>query len=204
MRFTRRSFATMDYAPQINHEAFLLTRPVIRSDHIQGNESARVTLVMYGAYECPNCVEGNKIVKQTQAIFGEELRFAFRHFPRTEIHPHAQAAAEVAEAAGEQNKFWEMHDMLYDNYNRLDVDHLLSYAKVLGLDMNRFAQALAGRVFAQKVREDLISGIESGVKGTPTYFINGAKYVGSGQFEILSEAIERALAKRENVRRIQA
>jgi protein-disulfide isomerase len=176
--------------PQKSQEAYSLTRPVNSNDHLQGTDSAAVTLLMYGAYECPHCVEGSKIVKQIQGRFGEKLRFVFRHFPRTDVHPHAEAAAEVAEAAGEQDKFWEMHDKLFENYNRLDGEHLIGYAEALRLDMERFDRAITGRVFARKVREDLISGIESGVRGTPTYFINGVKHSGSGEFEALVEALE--------------
>lgn len=187
--------------PRLTQEAYLLSRPIDKNDHIQGDESAVVTLLMYGAYECPHCVEGNKIVKQIQGHFGK-LRFVFRHFPRTNVHPHAEAAAEVAEAAGEQNKFWEMHDTLFENYNRLDGEHLIGYAEALRLDMEQFDRAITGRVFARKVREDLISGTESGVTGTPTYFINGVKHLGSGQFETLVEAIDRIW--RKNDRTIQA
>ena len=177
-----------------NQGTYLLSRPVGDNDHIQGSETAPVTLLMYGAYECPFCVEGNKIVKQIQAEFGENLRFAFRHFPLINIHPHAAAAAEVAEAAGEQNKFWEMHDKLFENYYRLDGVHLVRFAKSVGLDMKRFHRAITERIFAQKVREDLISGMESSVKGTPTYFINGVKHSGSGEFDVLVKAIENAAA----------
>lgn len=172
-----------------NQETYLLSRPVGDSDHIQGVDAAPVTLLMYGAYECPFCVEGNKIVKRIQAEFGEALRFVFRHFPHINVHPHAAAAAEVAEAAGEQNKFWEMHDKLFENYYRLDGLHLVCYAKSIGLDMKRFHRTITERIFAQRVRENLISGMESGVKGTPTYFINGVKHSGSGDFAVLVKAI---------------
>ena len=180
-----------------DRDAFSLSRAVNDDDHTLGDESAAVTLLMYGAYECPFCVEGNEIVKRIRNHFGERLRFVFRHFPRTSVHPHAEAAAEVAEAAGEQYRFWEMHDKLFENYNRLDGGHLVSYAESLGLDMERFERAITGRVFAGRVRADLISGIESGVKGTPTYFINGEKHSGSGQFKPLIEAIENRIAFRE-------
>jgi len=183
--------------PQAIHPVVSLSRAINSDDHILGGESAAVTLLMYGAYECPFCVEGNEIVKRIRNHFGERLRFVFRHFPRTSVHPHAEAAAEVAEAAGEQYRFWEMHDKLFENYNRLDGGHLVSYAESLGLDMERFERAITGRVFAGRVRADLISGIESGVKGTPTYFINGEKHSGSGQFKPLIEAIENRIAFRE-------
>jgi protein-disulfide isomerase len=178
--------------PQPKQGTYLLSRPVDESDHIQGADAAPVTLLMYGAYECTFCVEGNRIVKLIQQEFGEHLRFAFRHFPLINVHPHAAAAAEVAEAAGEQNKFWEMHDKLFENYYRLDGVHLISFAKSVGLDMKRFHRAITNRIFAQRVQEDLISGKESGVKGTPTYFINGVKHAGSGEFDVLAKAIENA------------
>ena len=177
-----------------NQEVYLLSRSINERDHLQGSESAAVTLLMYGAYECPHCVEGNKIVKEIQRRLGQQLRFVFRHFPRTDVHPHAEAAAEVAEAAGEQGKFWEMHDKLFENYNRLDGDHLIGYAEDLELDMARFDQAITGRIYAVKVREDLQSGTESGVKGTPTYFINGVKHNSFGEFDVLLAAIESIIA----------
>jgi protein-disulfide isomerase len=175
-------------------EVNLLSQPVSERDHRQGTDSAPVTLLMYGAYECPHCVEGNKIVKEIQRRLGQQLRFVFRHFPRTNVHPHAEAAAEVAEAAGEQGKFWEMHDKLFENYNRLDGDHLIGYAEELGLDMARFDRAITGRIYVGRVREDLQSGFESGVKGTPTYFINGVKHNSSGEFDVLLAAIESGIA----------
>jgi protein-disulfide isomerase len=181
-----------------NRERYLLSRRVDGNDHIRGNDHASVTLLMYGAFECPFCVEGSRVVRQLEAQFGEALRFVFRHFPRTNIHPHSEAAAEVAEAAGEQNKFWEMHDLLFENYNRLDGEHLIDYASTLGLDMERFGRAITSRVFARRVQEDLISGTESGVKGTPTYFINGVKYVGSGQFDALIVAVESGIVRSGN------
>jgi protein-disulfide isomerase len=147
---------------------------------------------MYGAYECPHCVKGNKIVKQIQQEFGENLRFVFRHFPRINVHPHAVAAAEVAEAAGQQNKFWAMHDKLFENYYRLDGVHLVGFAKSVGLDMKRFHEAITKRIFAQRVWEDLISGMESGVKATPTYFINGIKHTEPGELDALLAAIRKA------------
>lgn len=182
-------------AASAESKPYMLSREVSPSDHVIGVESAPVTLLMYGAYECPHCVEGNEIVKQIRNHYRGDLRFVFRHFPRTNVHPHAEAAAEVAEAAGEQGSFWEMHDKLFENYTRLDGEHLLCYAEEIGLDMERFERTLIGRVFARKVREDLVSGMESGVVGTPTYFINGVKHFGSGHFETLVEAIETTLSE---------
>lgn len=179
--------------PLLKQGTYLLSRPVNKTDHIQGVDTAPVTLLMYGAYECQYCVEGNKIVKQIQQEFGENLRFVFRHFPRFNVHPHAAAAAQVAEAAGEQGKFWAMHDKLFENYYRLDGVHLVLFAKSVRLDMKRFHRAITQRVFAQKVWEDLISGTESAVKGTPTYFINGIKHTESGELDVLLAAIQKAM-----------
>jgi protein-disulfide isomerase len=169
-----------------------LSKPINESDHIQGIDTASVTLLMYGAYECPHCVKGSAIVKQLQQEFGETLRFAFRHFPHISVHPHAAAAAEVAEAAGAQNKFWEMHDKLFENFDRLDGLNLVRYAESVGLDMTRFHLSIAQRSYAHRVREDLLSGIESGVKGTPTYFINDMKHNGSKELEELRSVLRAA------------
>ena len=182
-----------DAAAAVPATAITLSKPVDELDHTQGSESAPVTLLMYGAYECPHCVDGNTVVKEIQKQLGEQLRFVFRHFPRTNVHPHAEAAAEVAEAAGAQGKFWEMHDKLFENYRRLDGEHLLGYAEELSLDMEKFDRALSGRIYLGKVLADLQSGVESGVKGTPTYFINGLKHTSSGEFPILLEAVERTI-----------
>jgi protein-disulfide isomerase len=173
--------------------ATTLSVPVNEHDHFQGMQTAPVTLLMYGAYECPHCVEGNSVVKEIQGRLSEQLRFVFRHFPRANVHPHAEAAAEVAEAAGAQGKFWEMHDKLFENYRRLDGEHLLNYAEELALDMQEFDHAISGRIYLGKVLADLQSGMESGVKGTPTYFINGVKHNSSGEFGILLDAIERGI-----------
>jgi protein-disulfide isomerase len=119
---------------------------------------------MYGAYECPHCVEANEIVREIESREGERLRFVFRHFPGTNVYPHAEAAAEVAEAAGEQGKFWEMHDTLFAHFNHLDGEHLVLYAKELELDMERFEQAINHRSFAARVQEDFKSGERRGVR----------------------------------------
>ena len=166
-----------------------LSQPVSERDHAQGEATASATLVMYGAYECPHCVEANQIVKELQHRLGERLRFVFRHFPRTNVHPHAEAAAEVAEAAGEQGKFWEMHDTLFTHFDHLDGEHLVRYAEELGLDMNRFDQAIGHRSFTSRVQEDFKSGTESGVRGTPAFFINGVRHQGAWDIDALLKAI---------------
>jgi protein-disulfide isomerase len=156
-----------------------LTPPVDEGrDHIQGPHDAPVTLVEYGDYECPYCGMAYPIVKSLQRALGNKLRFAFRNFPLSDSHPHAEQAAEAAEAAGAQGKFWEMHDVLYENQERLETEDLMSYGDELGLDTNQVAQALEDGAYKARVREDFRGGVRSGVNGTPTFFINGSRYDG--------------------------
>ena len=170
-----------------------LTMPVDdERDHIQGPANAAVTLVEYGDYECPYCGAAYPIVKEVQARMGDRLRFVFRNFPITTSHPHAEQAAESAEAAAAQERFWEMHDVLYENQRHLGDDHLLSYAEQLGLDVERFGKELAEHVHAARVREDFMSGVRSGVNGTPTFYINGLRHDDSYELETLLDALEAA------------
>jgi protein-disulfide isomerase len=171
----------------------VLTMPVTDDrDHVQGPTDARVTLVEYGDYECPYCGAAYPIVKDIQQRMGERLRFAFRNFPITTSHPHAQHAAEAAEAAAAQGKFWEMHDHLYENQRHLRDDDLHSHAEALGLDVAVFDKELAEHVQADRVHEDFMSGVRSGVNGTPTFFINGLRHDDSYGSETLLQALERA------------
>ena len=169
-----------------------LTLPPGARDHAQGPESAPVTLVEYGDYECPYCGKAYPIVKEIQMAMGERLRFVFRNFPLTQIHPHSQHAAEAAEAAGAQGHFWEMHDLLFERQDRLQDRHLLEYTRDLGLDTARFERELMEHVHAARVREDFLSGVRSGVNGTPTFFINGVRHDGSWNPENLLPALEAA------------
>jgi protein-disulfide isomerase len=153
--------------------------PVGPRDHIQGLANATVTLLEYGDFECPYCGAAYLIIKKTQEIMRGRLRFVFRHFPLTQIHPHAQPAAEAAEAAGAQGRFWEMHDLLYENQPKLDAGHLVRYSEELGLDTVRFVRELEEGAYRERVREDFMSGVRSGVNGTPGFFINGVRYDGS-------------------------
>jgi protein-disulfide isomerase len=172
-----------------------LTVPVSEErDHVQGPAEAPVTLVEYGDYECPYCGAAYPIVKEVQARLGEKLRFVFRIFPITTSHPHAEQAAEAAEAAASQDRFWEMHDVLYENQKRLRDPDLRDYAEQLGLDLEKFDQDLAEHVHAARVREDFMSGVRSGVNGTPTFYINGARYDDSYEADRLLAALERAAA----------
>jgi protein-disulfide isomerase len=170
-----------------------LTMPVSEDrDHAQGPADAAVTLVEYGDYECPFCGAAYPIIKELQARTGEMLRFVFRNFPITTSHPHAERAAEAAEAAAAQGRFWEMHDLLYENQKRLRDQDLRAYAERLGLDIGPFDKDLADHVHAERIREDFISGVRSGVNGTPTFYINGARHDDSYDLETLLAAVERA------------
>ena len=152
-----------------------LLPPLGDRDHALGPADAPVTLVEYGDYECPYCGMAYPIVASILERMGDSIRFAFRHFPLTQLHPHAQHAAEMAEAAGARGKFWDMHDLLYQNQAALEDEDLISYAAGLGIPPDWAAQALATHTFAGKVREDFMSGVRSGVNGTPTFFINGVR-----------------------------
>ena len=172
-----------------------LTIPVSdERDHIQGPPDAPVTLVEYGDFECPYCGAAYPIVKEIQERMGDRLRFVFRNFPITTSHPHSQQAAEAAEAASAQGKFWEMHDILYENQKHLQEQDLAAYAERLGLQADRFTTELAERTHLERVREDFMSGVRSGVNGTPTFFINGRRHDGSYESEPLLNALERALS----------
>jgi len=168
-----------------------LSLPVDPSrDHIQGADTAPITLLEYGDYECPFCGQAYLIIKQMQNNFGEDLRFAFRNFPITQSHPHAQHAAEAAESAAAQNKFWEMHDYLYEHQPALDDKHLEMYAGELGLDLNKFINEMSNHVYLSRIREDFLSGVRSGVNGTPCFFINGKRYDDSWDIETFTERLE--------------
>jgi protein-disulfide isomerase len=169
-----------------------LTLPVDADrDHIQGRLEAPLTLLEYGDYECPFCGAAYPMVKDVQARMGDRLRFVFRNFPITTSHPHAEQAAEAAEAAGSQGKFWEMHDILYENQKRLGDDDLRGYAEQLDLDVAVFDRELAEHVHAERVREDFMSGVRSGVNGTPTFYVNGVRHDGGYDAESLVVALEQ-------------
>jgi protein-disulfide isomerase len=176
----------------------VLTLPVDEGrDHVQGSAGAPVTLVQYGDYECPYCGQAYPIVKAVQARMGDRLRFVFRNFPISTSHPHAEHAAEAAEAAGAQGKFWEMHDLLYERQQHLGDGDLRGYAEDLGLDVQRFDAEMSGHVHKARVHEDFMSGVRSGVNGTPTFYINGARHDDSYDTEVLLGAVEHAAAANE-------
>jgi protein-disulfide isomerase len=153
-----------------------LLLPVQPDDHLQGAQDARYTLVEYGDYECPDCGRLFETLRDLHGQLGEDLRLVFRHYPRSGIHPHAQQAAEAAEAAGAQGRFWEMHDLLFANQNALATKHLYRYAERLALDLQRFREELKHRTYEGRVREDFRRGVANGVYGTPGLFINGIRY----------------------------
>jgi protein-disulfide isomerase len=167
----------------------VLTFPVSDRDHAQGPPTAMVTLVEYGDYQCPSCLQAYPIMLDIQEHMGERMRLVFRNFPLTTIHPDAQNAAEAAEAAGAQGKFWEMHHYLFEHQSRLDDVALLSYAGDIGLDVARFMADLESHRFAPRVHEDFVSGVRSGVNGTPTFFINDVRHDGPWDLETLVAAL---------------
>ena len=166
--------------------------PVGKQDHIQGNAKAGCTLVEYGDFECPHCRAACDLVEELQQHFGKRLRFVFRNFPLTNIHANAQAAAEVAEYADSQGKFWKMHDLLYENQPRLGDELYGELAAQLKLDADALREALVSKTFADRVRADFLGGVRSGVNGTPTFYINDERYDDSMDFASMVAAIEKA------------
>jgi protein-disulfide isomerase len=166
-----------------------LTVPVAKRDHIQGSLHASVTLLEYGDYECPACGQAYPIVKAVQERLGDNLCFAFRHFPLKNVHPHSEHAAEAAEAAGAQGKFWAMHDALFENQDALEDEDLAQYAAALRLDARRLIAEVAAGAYAVRLSEDFMSGIRGGVNGTPTFFINGIRYDGARGLTTLLAAL---------------
>jgi protein-disulfide isomerase len=176
-------------------ERVSLAPPVGPEDHSAGPEDAPVTLVEYGDYQCPHCGRAYPIIKQIQKRLGKRLRFVFRNFPLTQIHPEAEHAAEAAEEAAAQDKFWPMHDRIFERQFALDDEHLAEYAAELGLDAERVAEALTNETYRDRVRDDFMSGVKSGVNGTPTFFINGVRYEESWDLEPLLAALEEAASE---------
>jgi protein-disulfide isomerase len=168
--------------------------PVSPDDYILGDAKAPVTLVEYGDYECPYCALAYTSVNRVQQHFGKKLRSVFRHFPLTQIHPHAQSAAETAEFAGARGRFWEMHDGLYENQDRLGIPLLFSLAEALGLSERDLRAALESGKYAPKVHGDFLGGVRSGVNGTPTFFVNGRRHEAPFDYEYLAGAIDSALS----------
>jgi protein-disulfide isomerase len=159
-------------------------------DHVRGRVDAPLTLVEYGDYQCPFCGAAHPVVEEVRRRMGGRLRFVFRHFPVTELHPHAQSAAEASEAASLRGRFWPMHDRLFAFQHALDDESLLVHARAAGLELGTFTLALASGTFAHKTREDFMSGLRSGVTATPTFFVNDARHDGSRDVDSLINALE--------------
>jgi protein-disulfide isomerase len=173
--------------------------PVTQHDHVRGPANAAITLVEYGDYECPHCGLAHPIVNAVRQYFARQLRFVFRHFPLVQIHPNAETAAESAEFAGAHGRFWEMHDGIYENQDRLGLPLLFDLARGLGLSELELQSALQRGEYEPKVRADFHGGVRSGVNGTPSFFINGQRHDGSYAFDELVAAIELHLHPRAAV-----
>jgi protein-disulfide isomerase len=176
-----------------------LGTPVTSRDHIQGPEDAPLTLVEYGDYECPSCGSAYPIVKRVQEKFGKRLRFVFRNFPLSEIHPHAESAAETAEFAAAQGRFWEMHDLLFENQEQLSEALYSELVQELGLSPAALRQAIEEGKYKDRVRTDFSSGVRSGVNGTPTFFIKGTRHDGPFDYETLVSALREKNGKGNTV-----
>lgn len=161
-------------------------------DHIRGAADAPVTLLEYGDYECGLCAAAHRVVATIEAALGSRLRFVFRHFPLTTVHPHAQLAAEAAEAAGAQNEFWTMHGILFRSQQDLRPKSLVRYAQDLDLDLAAFSKDLIEHTHLPQVRADFTGGVMSGVNATPAFYINGVRHDGSWDYAALSDALRVA------------
>ncbi len=173
----------------------MLSVLVSSKDHILGNPDAECTLVWYGDYECSDCLRAEIAIKKLRQKFGDRVRYVFRHFPVTEVHPYAELAAESAEFAASKRMFWEMHDLLFENQDRLGDPLLQEVAETLNLDPIPMLKDLEDRIFEARVHEDILSDLQSGVRSTPTFFIDGKLRHGLNDYEHLREALDRALRK---------
>ena len=178
-----------------SHQEFELAVAVSAVDHMLGGAHAPVTVVEYGDFECPNCKQAAPTVKLLLSRFADRVRLVYRHFPLEEVHPHALLAAQAAEAAGGQGAFWGMHDLLFENQHRLKLRQLRGYAERLELDMARYDAEMGDEVYLQRVREHVEGGNRSGVRATPTFFINGTIHDISFGLRLLVDGVEAALQK---------
>jgi protein-disulfide isomerase len=167
---------------------------VSTDDHVRGPADAPVTIVEYGDYECPYCRGGFRDVHRLIDQHPTLIRFVFRNFPIPQLHPHAEEAAEAAEAAAGQGKFWEMYELLLQPYSHLDTDSLVTYAEIVGLDIARFRREVADRIYAGRIERDIAEGLRNGVNATPKFYVNGERVDGKVPLENLAENVQRALA----------
>jgi protein-disulfide isomerase len=177
-----------------------LDPPLAPNDHVAGPADAPLELVMYGDFQCPYCTAAQGPVRRVRERLGDELRFAFRHFPIAEVHPDARRAAEAAEAAAAQGAFWEMHDAMYGSGGHLREDELAATAAALGLDPERLRADLRDGTHAARVDRDLESGRRSGVTGTPSFFVNGVAHDGAFDAGSLIEALTAGLREDSGLR----
>lgn len=186
-------FAGLEVGP--DHRPLHLDRPLDATDHVRGRPGAEVELLEYGDYQCPFCAEALPGIEQMLARHGDRLLFAFRHFPLVSQHHNAWRAALAAEAAGRQQRFWEMHNHLFSHQHALSQDELLAHSRALGLDLGRFEADLRDPELAARVRRDAISGLRSGVTGTPTFFVFGRRLDGAFRPQELQAEIESAVRR---------
>jgi len=178
----------------------LLTVPATGSDDVAGSVDAPLMLLEYGDYECPHCGVAHAVVKEIQRRLGPDIAFAFRNFPLAGAHPHAVRAAEAAEAAGGQERFWPMHDQLFEHQSMLDDRSVLRYAAAAGVaDLDRFVREVSENHYLPRIRADLASGARSGVNGTPTFFINGVRHDGGYDLPSLMQGLSAASAQPRRV-----
>jgi protein-disulfide isomerase len=169
-----------------------LRAPLSDADHVLGPVDAPVVLLEYGDYACPFCAAAHELVAQLLNEMQRSLRFAFRNFPLSRVHPDSVDAARAAEAAALQQRYWQMHDTLFENQDRLDRRHLVNYAAALGLNLKRFPADFSGPAVEQRIESDIYGGVRSGVNGTPTFFINGWRFDGNLSYQGLRETFEHA------------
>ena len=173
-----------------------LAEPVSAADHVLGPNDALVTIVEYGDFECPNCKQAAPAVRMLLKRFGDVARFVYRHYPLEEVHPHALQAAEAAECAGTQGRFWEMHEQLFEHQTHLDLADLRAYAEEMGLDIHHYTAQMDDHVYLQRIGQHIDSGRRSGVRGTPGFFVNGRIQDVSFGLRALFDATEAELERR--------
>ena len=169
-----------------------LTEPLGADDHLAGTPSAPVTLIEYGDFQCPYCRAAHPIVQEVLRQRPGVVRFAYRHFPLTNVHPYADLAAEVAESAAAHGQFWPMHDWLFENQELIDPVHIGVGVTSLGLPVDVVDKELSEHVYSDRVHRDFVSGVRSGVNGTPTFYINGRRHDLSYELPVLLSAIDLA------------
>ena len=173
-----------------------LTPPLDQHDHVLGPPDALVQLVEFGDYQCPHCGAAYPVLKQLQKTYAEKMLFAFRNFPLANAHEYALSAAIAAEAAGRQHRYWEMHDLIFENQVLLSEEVFAEFARELALNPAVFEKDMQDEALREKVETDFESGVRSGVNGTPTFYMNGHKYTGDYSYKALSAGIDKYIAEK--------